>query len=499
MQGGNLAGDRYILRQATMTRLIAAAYNLDVANVQGGPSWLDWDRYDIVAKAPPATSKEAIRLMLQSLLAQRFGLVVHTGTAPMPIYVLTAQKDKARLKASEGAGDPICMGQPQRANQGPGAIPQVEVICHNETMEKFAEFLQMVEGAYQSGTAKPVVDSTGLNGAYDLDLKWTPIQLLARAGGDGISLFDAMDKELGLKLTLETAPLPVLIVGGVNETPTPNLPDLDKHMPPLPPSQFDVAVIKPSEPGERISFTPRGDRADWRAITLKDHIRFAWDINFHDDESLVGAPKWLGEDRFDILAKFPGDDSAVAAPGAPQLLQEELRQMLRALIEDRFQMKEHLENRAVTAYHLIAAGPRLTPADPKARTRCDEGPGPDGKDPRIVHPELNRLLTCQNITMAQFGVLLENLANEYIYSPVLDDTGLKGSYNFTLSFSSIGLIAPLGGGAPPPDGAQQAAEPNGAISLFDAVKNQLGLKLEKQKRIEPVLVIDHIEQQPTAN
>jgi len=76
---------------------------------------------------------------------------------------------------------------------------------------------------------------------------------------------------------------------------------------------------------------------------------------------------------------------------------------------------------------------------------------------------------------------------------------MHGDYKFTLSFSSIGLVAPLGGGAPPPDGAQQAAEPNGAISLFDAFKNELGLKLEKQKRIEPVLVIDHIELQPTAN
>ena len=61
MQGGNLSGDRYIWRQATMTQIIAAAYNLEPANVQGGPSWLDWDRYDIVAKAPPTTSKAEIR------------------------------------------------------------------------------------------------------------------------------------------------------------------------------------------------------------------------------------------------------------------------------------------------------------------------------------------------------------------------------------------------------------------------------------------------------
>jgi uncharacterized protein (TIGR03435 family) len=268
-------------------------------------------------------------------------------------------------------------------------------------------------------------------------------------------------------------------------------------MPALPTPQFEVAVIKPSKPDERISHTFRGNQEDWRAITIKDHIRFAWDINYNDDESLAGAPKWL-DDRFDILAKVATDDPGGATSQAPQELQLELQQMLRALLEDRFKMKYHWETRPITAYHLVAVSPRVTPADPKARTRCDEGPGPDGKDPRLTNPVLNRLVTCQNISMVQFGVLLQTLANEYICNPVLNDTGLNGSYNFTLSFSSAGLIAPVRGGAPPPDSASLPSEPNGAVSLFDAVKNELGLKLEKQKRPLPVLVIDHIEE-PTAN
>jgi uncharacterized protein (TIGR03435 family) len=214
---------------------------------------------------------------------------------------------------------------------------------------------------------------------------------------------------------------------------------------------------------------------------------------------VVGAPKWLGEDTFDILAKLPSNDSGGDAPKAPQLVQQDLEQMLRGLIESRFQMKYHWENRPITAYRLVAVSSKLTPADPKARTRCENGPGPDGKDPRLTNAALNRLVTCQNITMTQFGLLLQSLAPDYIYSPVLDDTGLKGSYNFTLSFSSIGLIGALGGGAPSPDGAHQPSEPNGAISLPAAVENQLGLKLEKAKRTLPVLVIDHIEEQPTAN
>ena len=77
MDGGALRGDRYIVHQATMVDLIAAAYGLDPSNVQGGPIWLETDRFDIIAKAPPTTSKDTIKLMLQSLLADRFKLVVH--------------------------------------------------------------------------------------------------------------------------------------------------------------------------------------------------------------------------------------------------------------------------------------------------------------------------------------------------------------------------------------------------------------------------------------
>src|SRR5258708_3866335 len=77
MDGGNLHGDRYALRQASMADMIAEAYHLDIANVQGGPSWLEMDRFEVSAKAAPATSHDDLRLMLRSLLTDRFHLVVH--------------------------------------------------------------------------------------------------------------------------------------------------------------------------------------------------------------------------------------------------------------------------------------------------------------------------------------------------------------------------------------------------------------------------------------
>jgi uncharacterized protein (TIGR03435 family) len=501
MDGGALRGDRYIVHQATMVDLIAAAYGLDPSNVQGGPIWLETDRFDIIAKAPPTTSKDTIKLMLQSLLADRFKLVVHNGSAPMPAYVLTAGKSKPRLKEADDSGKSDCQYQEPPKDLAPGTVPYIAFSCHNTTMETFANDLHEWAGGYLTN---PVVDSTGLKGAWDFDIKWTGRGQLSKAGADGISIFDAVDKQLGLKLDLQTAPRPVLIVDSVNQKPTPNRPDLEKVLPTPPPAQFEVATIKPSKPDTESRGRINGDQVNLQATNLKFMITFAWDLNPNDPEELVGAPKWLDTDKFDILAKVSSDVQMDAGPNGLRIAIEDLRQMLRAILIDRFRMQVHMEDRPVNAYTLIAVNPKLKKADPLSRTRCKEGPGPDGKDPRIANPVLNRLLTCQNMTMAQIGDELQRVAAGYIYSPVLDGTGIKGSWDFTLSFSSADLTQARAAGSPAPasDGssaASTASDPSGAVSLFDAVNRQLGLKLEKQRRPSPVLVIDHIEEKPTEN
>ena len=98
---------------------------------------------------------------------------------------------------------------------------------------------------------------------------------------------------------------------------------------------------------------------------------------------------------------------------------------------------------------------------------------------------------------------LEGSYGEYIKSPVLDATGLTGGYDFVLKFSPPSALKPT---ALAPDAASSDAtatpdpiDPNGAISLFDAINKQLGLKLEKQRRPVPSLVIDHMEEKPTEN
>jgi uncharacterized protein (TIGR03435 family) len=493
MHGNSIQGDRYFLTQATMADLIATAYGVDVANVQGGPTWLERNRYDIRAKVPPNTTPEDVKLMLRALLADRFHLVVKNGTAPVPTYVLSAGSGKPKMTESDGSGEGSCVPLPPPANNPPGAPIYVSAACKHLTMPAFADTLHLFAGGYLD---HPVVDETNLAGAWDFTIKWSPRNQLEKQGADGISIFSAVEKQLGLKLELKTAPRPVFQVASVDETPTPNVANIDQALPEPPPAAFDVTVIKPSAPDEKGYGRITGDQVETRAIPLRFLINFAWDINPSNKEGIANAPKWLDDAKFDITAKAGANVRVDKFSSARLINYEDLRSMMRAMISERFQMKWHMEDRPVTAYTLVAANPKLKPTtDPTERTKCKEGPGPDGKDPRTANPVLNRLLTCQNMTVAQIGDELQHVANGYIYNTVIDGTGLKGSYDFTLSFSSVDKILPTPGGGD----AANNSDPNGALSVFDAVNKELGLKLEKTKRPYPVLVIDHIAETPTEN
>ena len=485
--------DRYTMRQASMVDLIASAYSVDANNILGGPSWLETDHFDIYANAPPKTSSDTVKLMLRTLLADRFKLVLHTDSKPLPAFVLSAGKGEPKLTPADTSVDSNCKYVDPPPNLPQGTVPYITFTCHNTTMATFAENIHNWAGGYLTS---PVVDSTGLKGSWDFDIKWTGKGGLARAGADGISIFDAVDKQLGLKLEAKTAPLPVVIVDSAIEKPTPNPPGVDKALPPPPPAEFDVATIRPSSPDAKgLNGRVQGSQVSLQNGTLKFLIAFAYDVT---DEMLVNAPKWFDTDHFDINAKAAVDPT----PGAPQMDPDDLRQMVRKFLADRFQLKVHREDRPLDAYTLIAtSSPKLKKADPANRTGCKEGPGADGKDPRIANPILGRLLTCRNMTLSQFAAVLQNQANGYIHTPVLDATGIDGAYDITLSFSSSGQLP--NGGAPPPTSdagnAPAASDPSGAVSLIDAINKQLGLKLVKQKRPVPALVIDSVEEKPTEN
>ncbi|HWG17078.1 MAG TPA: TIGR03435 family protein [Acidobacteriaceae bacterium] len=498
--GAFLVNGRYIMRQATLADLIETAYGLkDTTYVHGGPSWLEWDRWDVIAKVPPGTTQGSAKKMLQSLLKDRFGLVAHNGDGPMYVLTLAHGQASPALKPSSGTEEGTCKFDPATPGAQLPAGMSTPDRCHNVTMEQFAEILPTQANAYLQ---KPMVDRTGLKGTYDFELHWTGLGRLQSAGADGITVFDAVEKQLGLKITLGTAPGPVFLVDSMNKTPTPNSPDLAKIMPPMPPATFDVATIKPSTPDER-----QNARIDRNAVVVHNLplmvlIAFAWDMNENDKQEIVGAPKWLATANFDVDAKVASEsvvEGGNTVRGAPPISIEDLRDMIKQLLIDRFEMKIHTEDVPQDVYALVAANPKMTKADPAERTRCMQGPGPDGKDPRLDRPIMNMLYTCQNVTMEQAGQLFPTFAGYYLHYPAVDKTGLKGGWDFTLSWSS-GDHMPVNAGPGAADSQGAAAgDPNGAVSFYDAVSKELGLKMVKEKRPEPVLVIDHMDDQPTPN
>jgi uncharacterized protein (TIGR03435 family) len=481
--GGFLRGERYDLRKATMMDIIRLAYGFDPDAVFGGPDWLEFDRFDIAAKAPPTSSPQELSRMLQSLLTERFKLSFHRDVRPMPAYILRAGKN-SKLKPAEGPGDAECKYQRQ-----PDSSPYTVYSCRNLTMAGFSEQLRGLAGDYLTA---PVIDSTGLTGEWDFDLKWTSRSRILPAGIERSTIFAAIQQQLGLTLTAGRAPSPVIVVDRV-EQPAENPPSNSEHLPSRE-LQFEVASVRPSPPNVQDGYsgnTPGGG-FEARAETMRNLFATAWDIHWdHIDELMEGAPKWMDSARFDIQAK-PASASNGVPPPRSSFVDDSIRLMLRELLTERFKIKTHYENRLVNAYALVAAKPRFRKADSSNRPNCKEARAIE-KDPRDRNPRLSRLLTCQNVTMAQFADQLLALSpNDFAYS-VADATGIAGRWDLTLNYS------PTGDRRNPDRSADAASELNGPILIFEAITKQLGLKLEVRKRMVPVLVIDHIEERPTDN
>jgi len=487
MSGGVLRGGRYALQNATMVDLIKTAYGVDDDSVIGGPSWLESDRFDVIAKAPTSTTPETVAIMLQTLLANRFNLTVKKDSKSLPAYVLMVGKGSLKLKTPVDPALTGCQSQP-------ATTLYLRVSCHNMTMPALARQVRQMAGGYVAD--HPVVDMTNLKGAWDFDVKWTGRGDLPAAGADGISIFDAVEKQLGLKLELQNIPLPVIVVDKVNRKPTENLPGIGESLPTAP-TEFEVADIKPSPPattapGNGNPFQP-GGRIDLKGYTLRGLIQLAWDIRPNlSSDILVGGPKWMDSDHFDILAKapVPGPSSGGATVDRDTLLM-----MLRALMADRFKLATHSEDRPATVYALVApkGETKLKKADELERASCK----PAGNTlPVSGDPSPMLAYRCQNTTLGQLAQNLPIWAGAYLDHPVVDTTRLTNGWDFLVSWTPRGGL-PSAHPAGSAGDVVTAADPGG-VSIFEAVEKQLGLKLEVQKHAIPVFVIDHVEK-PTPN
>jgi uncharacterized protein (TIGR03435 family) len=251
---------------------------------------------------------------------------------------------------------------------------------------------------------------------------------------------------------------------------------------PLP--TYDVASIKPgkSDMGSTLLFRLDGFTA--KGMNLKSLVKEAYGI---ENDQILGAPNWLNTQTYDIEAKV--DDADAAALG--KLSEDQRKLMFQSFLRERFQLKAHLETKELPILALVVAknGPKLQEAKP-GDTYPDGIKGPDGKPEGHAGMMMwgNGRLTGQGISIAS---IVQPLTQQ-LGRTVLDQTGLTGKYDVELRWTPDNTSAPTTG---PDSGiAGESTTP----SIFTAIQEQLGLKLESHKAPVEVLVIDHVEA-PSAN
>lgn len=230
---------------------------------------------------------------------------------------------------------------------------------------------------------------------------------------------------------------------------------------------FDVASVKPSPPFQpgpgRATFVggPRTDpgRATWTNVPLRFYVMQAY--GFSIAWRIEGGPAWFASDNFDIVATFPTDTP-----------REQIPLMLKTLLADRFKLVTHVETKEHAIYALVVGK-----NGQKIRESAADTTG-ERDTIGVGHLELHK------VTLQQLTELLSPRTLDGDERPVVDMTGLKGLYDIALDWAPEDAAA---------DGAQ-----SGEPSLFTAVSEQLGLKLEAQKASVEILVIDHAEK-PSEN
>ena len=226
--------------------------------------------------------------------------------------------------------------------------------------------------------------------------------------------------------------------------------------------QFEVASVKVNTTGERPTGDLKGDRMTMYNMPMLVLIARAYQVA----NDRVAGPEWLESQGYDIVAKFP--------PGSKE---ESLWLMVQKLLVDRFKLTVHRDQSVQPVYALVVG---------KSGPKFHESAGDSPRRPECSHE--GQILTClgQRSTMTQLAQnLVRWLPRNWLDLPVVDMTGLTSAYDFSLTWTMS-------------RGPDDAVEPS-AVSLFDAIQSQLGLKLERRKVTVERLVIDHIERVPTAN
>ena len=214
---------RFIVSNTPILFVVLYAYNLMGHQLIGMPDWT-WDAsVDITAQYPPGASEDQIRDMVQDLLKERFGLVVHRDKRVIPAYDLTlAAKDghpgPAMKPSTVDCAQWIADKRPQRDAGGPssasptGKRPACMISAGRRWMAGGSVTMQQFTGPLQAMVGRPVVDKTGLQGEFDIDLTWALMDDANTPQSDAPSIFTAVREQLGLKLDTHQEPFDVIVV-----------------------------------------------------------------------------------------------------------------------------------------------------------------------------------------------------------------------------------------------------------------------------------------------
>ena len=208
-------GGRFVAINVPLRLVIRTAFNVQNDQIVNAPAWLDTDRFDINAKAPDDIRPEQIAPMMQALLAHRFNLKTHPDMREVPVFALQriGREDSlgTGLRPTACPALEIDLKEPKPcANVSPGANI---LTMRGAPIPVFAQYL----APYVN---RVVVDRTGLDGRYDIVLKWSPEQQQTPKD-DLPSVFTALQEQLGLKLESSKAMVDVLVIDSV-ERPTPD-------------------------------------------------------------------------------------------------------------------------------------------------------------------------------------------------------------------------------------------------------------------------------------
>jgi uncharacterized protein (TIGR03435 family) len=252
---------------------------------------------------------------------------------------------------------------------------------------------------------------------------------------------------------------------------------------------FEVASIRPGAPAtaEMIPIRMKADRSMIYYVnaSLRDCIRVAYGVKAFQ----ISGPAWIGT-RFDIEAKYPA--------GATE---DQVPEMLRSLLRDRFKLQLHRETKEHAVYALVVGknGPKLKATEVKTSDYPDSPsrlPGtPVRGDVQILGSPSGMHLTGPAMTLSKLSETLSGFTDK----PVVDQTGLQGEYDIDLVFVPENMQLMRGGPGGPRqglDGGDTHSEPR--VTIFDALQ-QYGLKLESRKAPLTTLIVDHLEKTPTEN